>query len=232
MPDFVINHNASALDTLDTIEIRGDDYQLLRSSAVVSAFFRRADLLELFNQTGCQGLRVYPALNAAGVAALGGGGLTTSNVADKFSMLAVGTTADRTDIVSGDSSLCFVAEAGAPASRFTEQKSRELVSSTRALIRQLVSDGMAQQAPFQGDSTRSTSKAFFHRSTLEALLPDGASGLRFFSTRILFEGRTIPIGTLMAATELTPNAFGDHGVASALPCPPRCPGGAYVDDER
>ena len=149
-------------------------------------------------------------------------------------MLAVGTTATRTDIVSGDTSLCFVAEVGADAraSRFTEQKARELVLSTRALISQLLSGDLEPQAPFRGDSSRGTSKAFFHRSTLEALLPDGALGLRFFSTRILFDGRTIPIGTLMAVTELTPNAFGSHGVVSALPCPPHCPGGSYVDDER
>lgn len=218
MPDFIVSLNSHLSDAPETFQISGSDYNTLKSSALVSAYFRRADLSDLLRQDGCEGLRFYVALNKN----------------DDLSVLTVGSTSlHGNDMLSNHTSSCFVSEEEGPASLFNEQGAIDLISRAHGLIRTAVKSQMEEETPFQvgegSAKTRSIAKVFFYKDTLESLLPDNALGIRFFSNRIRFEGDPTPYSTLTAVTVSGAAEESNHGVVSALPCPPHCggAGGAY-----
>lgn len=218
MPDFVIALDSPSWSAPNTFQIRGTDYDTLKSSALVSAYFRREDLSDLLRQDGCEGLRFYVALNKN----------------DDLSVLAVGSTGlHGDDMLSNHTSSCFVSEEEGPASLFNEQGAIDLISRAHGLIKEAIKSHMDEETPFQigegSAKTRSIAKVFFYKDTLESLLPDNALGIRFFSNRIRFEGDPTPYSTLTAVTVSGAAEESNHGVVSALPCPPHCggAGGAY-----
>ena len=222
MSEFVFRIQSSSTEaaTIATsIAIEQADCQRIKSSALLSTFFRRADLEELLAQSGAKGLRFYPALDLNG----------------SFSLLAVATNILKRDIVSGDTSKCFVSEGALPATRATQQQGVALLGKVNGQIAQAIESGASGSMPLLAaaalaGSNRNYAKVFFDRATLENLLADQAVGIRFFSSRIVFGDKPNSFSTLAAVTVHASGEEGTGGVLSALPCPPDCGGGGYTDD--
>lgn len=220
MSEFVFNAEAATISAPDAsvVSLESADFQNIKSTARLSVFYRREDIMELLSQPGCRGIRFYPALNGN----------------NEFSTLAVGTNGQKRDIVSGDTSKCFVSEGTLPATRVTQSRGLALIGQVNQHIAQAVREGRANTTPLAASSTFSTAKSYskvlFTSAALESMLADGASGIRFFSSRVAFDNDGNSFSTLAAVAVNASGTESSDGVMSLLPCPPDCGGGGYTDD--
>lgn len=232
MLDIIINSNRPApraLTAVDrnigldnpTLDMNQAGLTDIKANHLLKIDYTRADLLELLGQEDCTGLRIYPAFDSNG----------------NFSMLAVATNSSRVDIVSGDTSKCFVAQDGQPATRLTQAEATNMIKDVRAHIMANSNDS-SNFIPFavattSTDQTSSNySKVFFTSTDMMRLLgsDSDAVGIRFYTSKIKFSNRgqrTFP--TLTAVALSSPDVESSSGLLSALPCPPNC-GGGYVGD--
>ena len=230
MSDIIINTNRPApraLTALDrtiglenpTLDIDQAGLTDIKANHLLKIDFTRADLLALLRQEDCAGLRIYPAFDSNG----------------NFSMLAVATDSSRVDIVSGDTSKCFVAQDGQPATRLTQAEATNMIQDVKAHIMANSKDS-SDLIPFatattSTDQTSSNySKVFFTSTDMMRLLGSDAVGIRFYTSKIKFSNRgqrTFP--TLTAVALSSTDVVSSIGLLSALPCPPNC-GGGYVGD--
>lgn len=229
MPDFILTaENISAPGSLTatkrdigmdnpTVDIQNATLEAIKSQALLHTFYSRADLLDLFEQKDSAGLRLYPAFD--------------SN--DNFSTLVVATNSLRVDIVSGDTSKCFVAEASLTAARLTQAEGIQMVDRVSAHIQQIDND-MRNLIPL-ANAPRSVNennyfKVFFSKPDIIKLLGTDASGVRFYTSKIRFNDRQRNYTTLTAVAVNDSGEENSTGLLSALPCPPNC-GGGYTGDK-
>lgn len=230
MSDFIINTNRPApraLTALDrtiglenpTLDIDQAGLTDIKANHLLKIDFTRADLLALLRQEDCAGLRIYPAFDSNG----------------NFSMLAVATDSSRVDIVSGDTSKCFVAQDGKPATRLTQTEATNMIQDVKAHIMANSKDSsdlipFATAATSTDQTSSNYSKVFFTSTDMMRLLGSDAVGIRFYTSKIKFSNRgqrTFP--TLTAVALSSTDVESSIGLLSALPCPPNC-GGGYVGD--
>lgn len=244
MPDFLLQSGLPApssmravpAGTQETVSVPANALSNIQADPSIKVFFHKEDLNELFNQVNennesSEGLRFYPSF-AVDV------DKTTGNVQfdeRSFSLLVVGTTINRDDIVSFDASInkCFVAR---PNQHSQNVGRREAFNMMLSLDQKLKNDLNKLDLPFslgQNLSPRGKSyaKVYFSKKTISVLLKAlNVIGINFYSARISFNGSTNTFPTLVAvAVDDSGSELSSTATMSALPCPPDCGGGSYTD---
>lgn len=230
MPDFHLpsqlptpfNRGAVRIGTQKTIQIGVEDFANIRQNALISTFFRKEDLEELLSQTDCEGIRIYPAF--------------ADETERTFSMLAVGTTIGRNDIVSDDkeTNKCFIAMGEDKALRIER---KDAMAMMRRLNDHFFENRKDENVPFSlGENflaiQNSYSKVFFSSGRMKNLLLDqNAIGIRFYSAQTSFDDSSSSFPTLVGVTVLDTGEEVSSATLSVLPCPPDCGGGSYTDDD-
>jgi len=193
--------------------VSGQHVQQIKSTAMLSAFFRREDLLELLAQQNCMGLRLYPAFNSA----------------RRFSLLALAIDFDSSDIASYG----FVAEGQGGGLRLTVQQASGMLGEVQNVMRQAAQEGRGASTPlFTGSGAEGAlyAKMAFNSADINNALNAGAAGIRFFSTRIIFDAGGQSFSTLAAVAVDASGQESEEAMLSTLPCPPNCAGGGYINN--
>lgn len=213
-PGRAFSASRSAANRL-TLALQQDHFESVKSTALLSAFFHRADLEDLLAQPGGSGFRFYPAIDSSGA----------------FSLLAVATNGFSKDIVDGDTP-CFVAEGQDAAARLTREQGVGLLTHVNGQMHQAARSGRSASTPFftsQGAEGAQYSKVSYSGGDINELLGPGVIGIRFFSTQIVFSDGNDSFNTLAAVAIDASGQESGPALMSTLPCPPNCSGGGYVN---
>lgn len=207
---FTLNSGSSSFGR--AVNVGGQHVQQIKSTALLSAFFRSEDLAELLAQQNGMGLRLYPALDSAG----------------RFSLLAVAIDFNSSDMHS----FCFVAEGQAGAYRLTGQQAAGMLGEVQRGMEQAAREGRAASTPLfteSGAEGALYSKVAFNGADINSLLNSGAAGILFFSTKIIFNAGGQSFNTLAAVSVDAHGQESGEALVSTLPCPPNCGGGGYIN---
>jgi hypothetical protein len=207
---FVLNPGAGSFGK--AAHTSGQHAQQIKSTALLSAFFSRNDLAGLLAQQNCMGLRLYPAFDSAG----------------QFSLLAIAIDFDSSDIAS----YCLVAEGQGGAHRLTVEQAVGMLGEVQNVMQQAAQEGRGVSTPLFAESGAEGAlyaKAAFKSGDINSLLDSGAAGIRFFSTRIIFNAGDQSFSTLAAVGVDASGRESGEGLVSTLPCPPNCGGGGYIN---
>ena len=193
-------------------QMSGQHVQQIKSTAMLSAFFRSEDLVELLSQPGSVGLRIYPALDNTG----------------HFSLLAVAFDSSKSDIQSN----CFVAQGNGSITRLKGQQAKGLLGEVQRVMEQAAQEGRGASTPLfteSGAEGALYAKVAFKGADLDILLNSGAAGIRFLSTRIAFKAGDPSFNILAAVAVDASGRESEQALISTLPCPPDCGGGGYLN---
>lgn len=207
---FLLNPGASAFG--QAVHTSDQHVQQIKATALMSAFFSRNDLAGLMAQQNCMGLRFYPAFDSAG----------------QFSLLAIAIDYEKNDIAS----YCLVAEGQGGAYRLTAAQATGMLGEVQNAMHQAAQQGQGASMPMfteSGAHGALYAKAAFKSGDISSLLDSGAAGIRFFSTRIIFNAGGQSFSTLAAVAVDGSGQESWEALVSTLPCPPNCGGGGYIN---
>ena len=195
------------------VHVGGQHVQQIKSTALLSAFFRYEDLANLLAQQNSMGLRLYPAFDSAG----------------RFSLLALATDSSKSDMAS----YILVAEGQGGAYRLTVQQARGMLGDVNSVMQQAAQEGRGASTPMFAESGAAGAmyaKASFNSADINSLLNSGAAGIRFYSTQIILNANSQSVSTLAAVAVDASGQESGEAMVSTLPCPPNCAGGGYLND--
>lgn len=191
----------------------GQHVQQIKSTALLTAFFRREDLAGLLAQQNCMGLRLYPAIDSAG----------------RFSLLAVAIDFASSDITSYG----LVAEGQGGSKRLSAQQATGMLGEVQRTMQQAAQEGRGASTPLftqSGAEGALYAKAAFKSADINNSLNSGAAGIRFYTTQIIFNAGGQAFSTLAAVGVEASGQESGEALISTLPCPPNCAGGGYLND--